>query len=67
MCVAALGVALGATAGTGAASTLGLSAIGTAVGAVGSAVGIMNAQSQAAFAQQQANHPTRQHAASGSE
>ena len=55
MCVASLGVALGAQAGTAAASTLGLTAISTAVGMVSSAVGIMQAQSQAAFAQQQAN------------
>jgi len=55
MCVASLGVALGAQAGTAAASTLGLTAISTAVGFVSSAVGIMQAQSQAAFAQQQAN------------
>ena len=55
MCVASLGVALGAQAGTAASSTLGLTAISTAVGVVSSAVGIVQAQSQAAFAQQQAN------------
>jgi|TARA_B100000085_G_scaffold285127_1_gene320097 hypothetical protein len=59
MCVAALGVALGAKAGTAAASTLGLSAIGTAISGVSAVFGIMQAQSQAAFARAQASANTR--------
>ena len=59
MCVAALGVALGAKAGTAAASTLGLTAIGTAISGVSAVFGIMQAQSQAAFARAQASANTR--------
>ena len=59
MCVAALGIALGATAGTGAATTLGLAAIGTAVSVASAGFGIVQAQQQANFARAQAGATTR--------
>lgn len=58
MCLAAIGIAAGAAAGTGTAASLGLSIVSGVIGATSAITGMVNAYQQNQFAQAQARTQT---------